>query len=106
MTQYLVTRRRLSLVFTLPEGRRYSSSLLAMSEMGQQINKGEIIREEREYITLVNRDGLQKPSDILFITCLHAWTLYTHILGNTNTSKMLLFVTILDLYLLEFFYVS
>ena len=31
---------------------------------------------------MVDRGGLTRPSDIVFITCLHVWTLYSNIMHN------------------------
>ena len=35
----------------------------------------ENVNSEQEYLNLINRGGLTKPSDILFMRCIHAWTL-------------------------------
>ena len=42
------------------------------------------IPEKQEYIALVNRGGLSKPSDLL-----HTWSLYAHILEKKNCRDIL-----------------
>ena len=43
-----------------------------------------------EYVDMVNRGGLTKPSDVLHVTCAHAWGLYVCMSDNADAFKMLL----------------
>jgi hypothetical protein len=45
--------------------------------------------EERQYIALANRGGLLRPSNLLYITCQHAWSLYSFIIGRKSTYHIL-----------------
>ena len=68
----------------------------------------ENVNEKVEFISIVSRGGLLKPSDLVYITCIHVWTLYHHIkerkeafdllLASTNPQSLStnLFVHILD----------
>jgi len=51
-------------------------------------NEDEIEAKE-EFLRLITRGGLIKPSDALFIVCCHSWLLY-HKIINSDTSKNLL----------------
>ena len=53
-------------------------------------NEDAVEPEEQKYVSLCNRWGLIKPSDIVFISCLHAWSLYSFLLNDTELMRMLL----------------
>ena len=46
--------------------------------------------ENQKFVSLCNRGGLIKPCDVVFITCIHAWSLYAFIFDTDELSKMLL----------------
>ena len=50
----------------------------------------ENVNSEQEYLNLINRGGLTKPSDILFMTCIHACTLYSHIQASADAYQILM----------------
>ena len=50
----------------------------------------ENVNSEQEYLNLINRGGLTKPSDILLMTCIHAWTLYSHIQASAYAYQILM----------------
>ena len=50
----------------------------------------ENVNSEQQYLNLINRGGLTKPSDILFMTCIHAWTLYSHIQASADAYQTLM----------------
>ena len=44
----------------------------------------------RNFLTYIcNRGGLIKPSDIVQISCVHAWSLYSYVSKNANLSQHL-----------------
>ena len=45
--------------------------------------------EEQKYIVLANRGGLMKPSNLLYVICEHAWSLYSFITGRKSTYHVL-----------------
>ena len=53
-------------------------------------NEENIVPEEQQYISLINRGGLIKPSDIVYVSCMHAWSLYTFIMNDERLSQALL----------------
>ena len=45
---------------------------------------------KEEYLDIANRGGLTKPSDVLYMTCVHAYALYLHLESNATAWKLLL----------------
>ena len=41
-------------------------------------------KSEEEYLDIANRGGLTKPSDVLYMTCVHAYALYLQQRGNCS----------------------
>ena len=50
----------------------------------------EISREKEEFVSLVTRGGLLKPSDLVYVTCVHAWSLYHSIKDSNDVFNLLL----------------
>ena len=50
----------------------------------------EISREKEEFVSLVTRGGLLKPSDLVYVTCVHAWSLYHSIKDSNDAFNLLL----------------
>ena len=38
--------------------------------------------DERQFLSLCNRGGLTKPSDLVFIACVHSWSLYCFLFND------------------------
>ena len=56
-----------------------------------QIETADFIQpNEQEYLSLCNRGGLIKPSDLVFISCVHAWSMYSFLLEDKTLSQLLL----------------
>ena len=65
--------------------------MLTKNEESLTILPDEILDPEHEkYVDLCNRGGLIKPSDLVYMTALHAWSLYVFIFQNSALSKLLL----------------
>ena len=45
---------------------------------------------KEEFLALCNRGGLIKPSDLVQVPCLHAWSLYSYIMEQEDLSRPLL----------------
>ena len=43
-----------------------------------------------EYLDIANRGGLTKPSDVVFMACVHAWALYVTISENGEAFNLLM----------------
>ena len=56
-------------------------------------NEENIVPEEQQYISLINRGRLIKLSDIVYVSCMHAWSLYTSIMNGERLSQALLSAT-------------
>ena len=46
--------------------------------------------QDEEFLSLVSRGGLQRPSDCLFITCVHAYQFYERVNGDQNLDAILM----------------
>ena len=53
-------------------------------------NEENIVPEEQQYISLINRGGLIKPPDIVYVSCMHASSIYTFIMTDERLSQVLL----------------
>jgi hypothetical protein len=47
-----------------------------------------------EYVSLINRGGLVSPSDLVYVTCVHAIQLNQFIFGDKETKEAFLFTTV------------
>ena len=47
-------------------------------------------KPREEYLNIANRGGLTKPSDCMYMACIHAWGLYLCISENTDAFNSLL----------------
>ena len=53
-------------------------------------NEENIVPEEQQYISLINSGGLIKSSDIVYVSCMYVWSLYTFIMNAERLSQALL----------------
>ena len=56
-------------------------------------NEENIVPEEQQYISLINRGVHIKPSDIVYVSCMYVWSLYTFIMNDERLSQALLSAT-------------
>ena len=55
---------------------------------------GVVTESEREKLVgMVNRGVLHKPSDIVYITCIHAWSMYKYIQCDENIFRKMMSVS-------------
>ena len=65
--------------------------MLTNNKESLKILSEDVLKPEHErYLALCNRGGLIKPSDLVFVTCIHAWSLYAFIFNNSELSTILL----------------
>ena len=50
----------------------------------------EVKKVHEGFIDMVNRGGLIKPLDIVYISCIHAWTLYSYVKKDEDLFKRLI----------------
>ena len=55
-----------------------------------QDNEENIAPEEQKYLSLINPGGLIKPSDVVYVSCMHAWNLCTFTMKDERLSQALL----------------
>ena len=65
------------------------ASLTPVFDTDEENNENEIEAKE-EFLRLITRGGLIKPSDALFVACCHSWSLYQSIVNNDNSKNVLL----------------
>ena len=65
------------------------ASLTPVFDTDEENNENEIEAKE-EFLRLITRGGLIKPSDALFVACCHSWLLYQNIVNNDNSKNVLL----------------
>ena len=46
--------------------------------------------EREKLVDMVNRGGLHKPTDLMFMTCIHAWNLYKHMQNDEKIFKKMM----------------
>ena len=63
--------------------------LTPVFDTDKENNENEIEAKE-EFLRLITRGGLIKPSDALFVACCHSWSLYQSIVNNDNSKNVLL----------------
>lgn len=55
------------------------------------MKENDLGKEDREkFLDQVNLSGLSRPSDVLYICCVHAWALYNNIMKKEATKKIIL----------------
>ena len=76
------------------EDCRYLVTSGLMEKSSLNLAKSHDTEEEiairQDFLSLVSRGGLKKPSDLLYVTIVHAWSLYMYIKTNQNLHKMML----------------
>jgi hypothetical protein len=66
------------------------ATLLSEKKESLQIQVADPVKGEKmEFLALCNRGGLIKPSDIVQISCVHAWSLYAYLMKDSTLAQYL-----------------
>ena len=59
-------------------------------EVSTDVGKENIDTSKHSFLNIVNRGGLLKPSDILYMSCMYAWSYFAEIMDGSENQKLFL----------------